>query len=143
MSPALEDCNVGRKVFNSWLKDDKEFAASLEEYEQRIDDEALELAYREVGLLPLKGKRRKRPVDRALLRDILRRHPRFAAADDKKREAPAAQPIEIKGIEARILLQVVGGVAAAQVTGAGVVSILPHEPPPKQLEGPAAGEASA
>lgn len=125
---AVNMSGTSRDTYNEWMKDDSNFARQFTQVEEAIDDAALEIAYRETGLLPKTGGHRKLKIDRALLREILKRHPRFKPLEEKK-VSTDARPIEIKGIDPRILLR---------VTGQGMeIGINPEPPPLNIIESPA------
>lgn len=117
-----------RDEFNAWMRKDPEFNRRFTQAEEIIDDAALEIAYRETGLLPKTGGHRKLKLDRALLREILKRHPRFKPAEEKK-ASTEARPIEIRGIDPKILLR---------VTGSGMEIGINPEPPLNVVEEPKA-----
>ena len=98
---------VSKTDYNAWMRDDAEFHRKFMDLEDAIDDQALTIAYKETGILKRVGGDRKLKIDRPLLREILKRHPRFKPPEEKK-VSTEARPIEIRGIDPKILLRVTG-----------------------------------
>ena len=104
---SLSETKIDRITFNAWMADDRVFKQTFYDLWADILDMALELAFQESGMLNRPKTRRARPIDRAMLREFMRKHPLLVGNEG---ETPKEQRvISIAGVDGNVLIQLVSG----------------------------------
>ena len=78
---ACDAVKLGRSTYQCWMKNDPEFQAKMESLEAAIDDQALEIFYKKVGLLKMtdedKANNLHKWADNNLIVQMIKRMSRF------------------------------------------------------------------
>lgn len=144
-SDACRAIGITRGVFEHWKRSDPDFLKTYEGLELDVIDDAKRMAYQKTGILPMQPGTSTKWINDNLLIALLKRDPSFKDNAQITINQPA--PLEIKGIDAKILIALATPdkpeLASEAVAEIPIEGVSRRAPVPKSLEKAVAAKAAA